>query len=390
MISQLQYVGIPKRFLALFIDGLIQTFVGFVIFFGVSQAELAVKFLSYAALYTVIQWGYYSLMESSRARGTFGKMALGISVCNASGGQVSLQQATLRFLGKALWIVIFYAAIVIALFARYSGNPDSPYFVLAGILVIVSLLLGAVGYLMAAFMPERQALHDRIAHTFVIEDDDPERFVPQKIILQLIAIAVVARLLFHVIPGVPLTSGSTQTNQQQANQKTSVQSQRESNPPNQNSGNTPNQNSGNTNQNSNSNANQDSSTIMRCGVTEQLLPPSPNSYIDGDWKVNFAVGIESHQSVLRMKGATGVMRTEFFDKQANKPRVVLQAMKLKVSPNGIWLLGSNPIDEETKQATSTYSPDNIFVQRAPSGEFTAVNCDNNNNLSRVSIVPVNN
>lgn len=387
MISQLQYVGIPKRCLALFIDGLIQTVVGFVVFFGISKTELdtTTKLFSYALLAALVQWSYYSLMESSKARGTFGKMALGISVCDAIGGRISLTQATLRFLGKSIWLVLFFVGAAIGAFVLVSGNQESPLLFIVLALWIVSFLLGFVGYLMPAFMPERQALHDRIAHTFVIEDDSSDRSVPQKIIFQMIAIAIIARLLFHAIPGIPLPTSFNNTSPAQSTQKTAVQTP---------SGDrtTPNRapNSSRPADNSNRKTNQEALTITRCGVTEQLLPPSPNSYIDGDWKVNFAVGIEAHQSVLKMKGATGVMRTQFFDKDAGKTRTVLQQMQLKVSPNGIWLLGSNPINEETNQPDSSYSPDNIFVQRAPSGEFTAVNCDNNNNLSRVSIVPVNN
>ncbi|BAU13200.1 RDD domain-containing protein [Leptolyngbya sp. NIES-3755] len=379
MINQLQYVGIPKRCLALFIDGLIQTVVGFVVFFGISKVELetTTKLFSYALLAAVVQWGYYGLMESSKARGTFGKMALGISVCNSMGGQISLKQATLRFLGKSLWFVLFFVGAAIALVPLVAGKQNSPLLFITMALWLVSFLLGAVGYLMPAFIPERQALHDRIAHTFVIEDDSADRQVSQKIIFQMIAIAVVARLLFNVIPGIPISITNSNNDSSQANQQTPVR-------------NTPNRGTTGSKRPANSNTTPEALTITRCGVTEQLSPPSPNSYIDGDWKVNFAVGIEAHESTLRMKGATGVMRTQFFDKDANKTRTVVQQMNLKVSSSGIWLLGSNPVNEETNQPDANYSPDNIFMQRAPSGQFNAVNCDNNNNLSRVSIAPVNN
>ncbi|MBE9009037.1 RDD family protein [Pseudanabaenaceae cyanobacterium LEGE 13415] len=382
MISQLQYVGIPKRCLALFIDGLIQTVVGFVVFFGISKIELetSTKLFSYALFAALVQWGYYSLMESSKARGTFGKMALGISVCDATGREISLRQATLRFLGKSLWLVLFFIGAAIGAFVLVSGDGHSPLLFIVLAWWIVSFLLGTVGYLMPAFMPERQALHDRIAHTFVVEDDSPDRHVPQKVIFQMVAIAIVARLLFHVIPSVPIPSNIRNNNNSQANQETPVRNQDNNNPNRDTSrpANNP------------TDTNQETLTISRCGLTEQLSSPSSNSYIDGEWKVNFAVGIEAHESTLRMKGETGMMRTQFFDKDAGKTRTVLQQMNLKVSPTGIWLLGTNPVNEETNQPDANYSPDNIYIQRAPSGEFTAVNCDNNNNRSSVSIAPVNN
>lgn len=386
MINHLQYVGIPKRALALLIDGLIQTVVGFVLFFGVSKQELATttKFFSYAILSMVIQWGYFCLMESSKARGSFGKMALGISVCDATGRQISLKQSSIRYLGKSLWIVLFFVGLAIGAGILVSDNPQSPALLLALLLWLVALLLGAVGYLMPAFTPERQALHDRMAHTYVIEDDSPDRKVTQTVIFQMIAIAIAARLMFHVIPGMPLPSKlsgeSPQTNQQ------GVQTEQNDSRPTQNEDSTANQNR----PVDDSNRNQGTSTIARCGVTAQLSPPNPDSYIDGAWKLNFSAGIEAHEALLVISKDTGVMRTEFFDNNSGKTRAVLQKMQLKAAPDGVWLLGSTAINAETNQPDPTYSPDNIFIQRAPSGQFTAVNCDNNNKRSRVSITRVKN
>lgn len=81
----------------------------------------------------VINWLYYALMESSKNRGTLGKMAVGIVVVNENGERISFGKATGRYFGKIL-----------------SG-----------------LILG-IGFIMAAFDQRKQALHDRLAKTLVI------------------------------------------------------------------------------------------------------------------------------------------------------------------------------------------------------------------------------
>ncbi len=81
----------------------------------------------------VINWLYYALMESSKNRGTLGKMAVGIVVVNENGERISFSRATGRYFAKIL-----------------SG-----------------LLLG-IGFIMAAFDQRKQTLHDRLAKTVVI------------------------------------------------------------------------------------------------------------------------------------------------------------------------------------------------------------------------------
>jgi uncharacterized RDD family membrane protein YckC len=73
------------------------------------------------------------LLESSRLQATLGKIAFGIIVADLSGKRISFLRATGRFFGKVL-----------------SGQ----------------VLL--IGYIMAAFMQRRQALHDLLAGTVVV------------------------------------------------------------------------------------------------------------------------------------------------------------------------------------------------------------------------------
>lgn len=77
---------------------------------------------------------YFVLMESSSKQATLGKMALGLIVVDQNGLRLSFGKAALRYVGK-----------------------------------IVSGIILAIGYIMAAFTPRKQALHDMIAGTFVIK-----------------------------------------------------------------------------------------------------------------------------------------------------------------------------------------------------------------------------
>ncbi len=76
---------------------------------------------------------YYAGMESSRYQGTLGKMAVGIQVTDLDGRRVSGSRAVGRFFAKVL-----------------------------------SNLTCGIGYLMAAFTEQKQALHDLVAGTLVI------------------------------------------------------------------------------------------------------------------------------------------------------------------------------------------------------------------------------
>jgi hypothetical protein len=83
----------------------------------------------------LIWWGYTAGLNSSTLQGTLGKKVLGLKVVGLDGGRISFAQASGRFFASIL-----------------SG-----------------LILG-IGYVMAAFNPKKQALHDQIAGTFVIKN----------------------------------------------------------------------------------------------------------------------------------------------------------------------------------------------------------------------------
>jgi len=80
-----------------------------------------------------ISWAYFALFESSPAQATPGKMVAGIKVTEVGGGAISFKRASVRYWCKSL-----------------------------------STLILGVGWVLAAFTPRRQALHDMLAGTVVV------------------------------------------------------------------------------------------------------------------------------------------------------------------------------------------------------------------------------
>ena len=101
---------------------------------GVSTLIVRVDALVSPVLF-FIGWAYYALMESSPSQGTVGKMALGLYVTDMFGDPISFSRASLRWWFKLL-----------------------------------SSWLCMLGWLMAAFTPQKQALHDVLARTVVLRN----------------------------------------------------------------------------------------------------------------------------------------------------------------------------------------------------------------------------
>lgn len=95
------------------------------------------NFLEIVLLYSLskllVLYPYFALFESSRLQATPGKLILGIRVTDLVGKRISLLRATGRFFGK-----------------------------------IVSGQILLIGYIMAAFTEKKQALHDLLASTVVV------------------------------------------------------------------------------------------------------------------------------------------------------------------------------------------------------------------------------
>jgi uncharacterized RDD family membrane protein YckC len=82
----------------------------------------------------LLWWLYFALLESSRRQATLGKLALAIKVTTLDGGRIGFWRATLRTIAKYL-----SAAILL------------------------------IGFIMAGFTRRKQALHDVIAGTLVVD-----------------------------------------------------------------------------------------------------------------------------------------------------------------------------------------------------------------------------
>ena len=156
--AQFRYAGFWKRFVAYIIDSIIISvasgilLIPFLAVIGLGIFSMHDSDLSYdtdtavgliiamiagylvlVAGIAIAGWLYFALMESSSQQGTLGKMALGIKVTDMVGSRISFGRATGRY------------------FAKF----------------VSSLTLG-VGYIMAGFTQQKQALHDIIAGCLVV------------------------------------------------------------------------------------------------------------------------------------------------------------------------------------------------------------------------------
>ncbi|MCA1321624.1 RDD family protein [Bacillus tianshenii] len=153
------HAGFWKRFLAYMIDYMV-LLGGYFLFFiiwvgfelllngiGVEQStkELILGILG-VPIYVVIPWLYYAISESSSKQATVGKMALGIIVVDQHQQRISFGRATARFFGR-----------------------------------ILSGLLLCIGYIMAGFTERKQALHDILCGTYVMNRNSLDHVESQDI-----------------------------------------------------------------------------------------------------------------------------------------------------------------------------------------------------------------
>lgn len=126
------YAGFWKRLVAILIDGLItSTVTSPLILAFVNDPNARATFSFYFG--TVVGWLYYSLMESSSWQATLGKRAMAIQVTDLDGRRIAFRKATGRYFAK-----------------------------------ILSALTLGIGFLMVAFTKRKQALHDMVAGTLVV------------------------------------------------------------------------------------------------------------------------------------------------------------------------------------------------------------------------------
>jgi uncharacterized RDD family membrane protein YckC len=104
--------------------------------------------LMVASLLNALMYAAYEAFTTSNYGGTLGKMALGLRVIQPDGSNLNLQQALIRHL-------IYAGGGIIAAIIPFTG-------VLNGLWVLVDNIS-------VAFDPQKRALHDRIAKTFVVK-----------------------------------------------------------------------------------------------------------------------------------------------------------------------------------------------------------------------------
>jgi uncharacterized RDD family membrane protein YckC len=133
--TEIAFAGFWRRVLAYLIDATVLFGIYATINFSVRviAPDNVDALTNIGAVCIAVGWAYYALMESSPARGTLGKLALNLYVGDLHGDPITYRRAIWRNLLKTL----------------------------------STLLLGA-GWIMAAFTPRKQALHDLLAGTLVL------------------------------------------------------------------------------------------------------------------------------------------------------------------------------------------------------------------------------
>ena len=130
--AELEYAGFWSRVAALIVDSAIVTVIGLVLLIGAAfvgaEAVVIANFV-----FMLVAFFYWPVLESTERKATVGKQLLGIQVTDANGAQLSFVRALLRNLAK-----------------------------------ILSSLPFGLGFLLAAFTPKKQALHDMITKCLVV------------------------------------------------------------------------------------------------------------------------------------------------------------------------------------------------------------------------------
>ncbi|TPE43499.1 RDD family protein [Pontibacter mangrovi] len=135
-----EYASFWKRLAAFFLDTLlISLFISIFVLplVGIRQVPEITDLegrMKLQGIVFLVAWLYFASFESSARQATWGKQVFGIFVTDTQGHRLSFARASGRYLGK-----------------------------------ILSNLTLLIGYLMAAFTERRQALHDKVAGTLVLQ-----------------------------------------------------------------------------------------------------------------------------------------------------------------------------------------------------------------------------
>jgi len=143
-----QYGGFWIRFLAFLADSAIVFVLSAALLIGAGMA-LGPNDLTLAVIAVwVLGFLYWPILHASRMRGSFGKALLGLHVTRFDGRRISILRALWREIAK-----IFSSAVFL------------------------------LGYVIAAFMPRKQALHDLMAATYVAREGVSRVFPAMVVVL---------------------------------------------------------------------------------------------------------------------------------------------------------------------------------------------------------------
>ena len=155
-LSTITYAGFRKRFFAFLIDFFITWVISIIIgviilaclYFSPLQMYIRDDFDGSITLISVIsivlvQWLYFSIMESSSSQATLGKNALGIKVTDLQGNKISFLKAFTRTFIKLITIL---------------PGPMFPF-------TIITIIV----YFSVALTEKKQGLHDKMTECVIID-----------------------------------------------------------------------------------------------------------------------------------------------------------------------------------------------------------------------------
>lgn len=158
LIRFVSYAGFWKRVAAYLVDGIVFGIPSMIVFVAVTfmmsrgssnyifSVEDGMNMLILFLIFWIANWLYFAFMESSETGATLGKKALGLRVTDMNGNPVTFARASGRYFGKIVSGLIFY-----------------------------------IGFMMAGFTDRKQALHDMMAGTLVLDVQSPRGTVPSNV-----------------------------------------------------------------------------------------------------------------------------------------------------------------------------------------------------------------
>ena len=311
----------------------------------------------YLILITIISWVYYAVLESSSMQGTLGKRVVGIIVTNLQGNKISFGKATGRYFAKSIGFLFWIGAFFVAAMIPSTAQDTSLYGYLILALFIIGLLVAIIGYSMAGYTQEKQALHDIIARCYVVNGRGQSSSISWKPIVVMAIAVLVSKGIFLLVPETQKIADQPENT---SNERVQESVTRTASPP--------------------PKPTPETSTVS--SIFGELTPASSAAYpsTNGVWELEFAAGVNQHQAVLSMSGDSGFMIVNAPNNPQGGSYNIWQTMTLRQSSKGLVIVGENPTDVDTNQANNTYVTDNILIRveadKPPTFRNISVNPDN--------------